>query len=106
MLVPWGRPGAVNWCLVGETLLSVTCDWSHLELRARGERWSFLPEVLLPLRDAPLGMPQHCCEPSVPYFLKIRVIMPASVGLFLGLNEVKRLTVPRKYCSIYLRLLF
>lgn len=75
----------------------------------RGERWSFSPEVLLPLRDAgcvALGMPQPRYEPSVPYFLKIRVIMPASVGLFLGLNEVKRLTVPRRYCSIYLRLLF
>jgi len=34
---PVGGPGAVNWCLVGETLLSAwsTCDWSHLELRAK-----------------------------------------------------------------------
>lgn len=75
----------------------------------RGGRWSFLPEVLLPLRDAggvALGMPHHCYEPSVPYFLRIRIITPASMGLFLGLNEVKHLTVPRRYCSIYLKLLF
>ena len=75
----------------------------------RGERWSFLPEVLLPLRDSgcvALGMPQYRYEPSVLYFTQIRIIMPASVGLFLGLNEVKHLTVPRRYCSVYLRLLF
>ena len=68
-----------------------------------------LPKVLLPLRDSgcvALGMPQHRYEPSVLYFTQIRIIMPASVGLFLGLNEVKHLTVPRIYCSVYLGLLF